>query len=452
MKYSNIALICCIMSFVACSGNVANVKLSGSLKQFGMSKVAMNYAGISSDIYNNKTVELIVDSNGMFSIELYLETPTYYTVGENMLYLSPNDDLKIVFNRNPEESVFKGQGSEFNNYLKKYNVLNKLFSFGWNFEILQKPPMDFATYKQKTDSVVHERMKDLLALPKTSGDFQEIERIRILAGQLLTYLNYFSVGRLSEWNDTPKVKLEKKQSYYCTIKDLVEPLLNEIITSEVCLELPEVRKVLVECFDTKVFDFKITSQFKEYVDVLNTSIKLDSGIMRKDYEMYKTFGEQIQNKDLRMSYLAKLQARTKLMEGNSAIDFTLRDIEGKEYHLSDFKGKVIFIDIWATWCLPCLAQKPDFEKLSEQYPQILFLGVSVDQKIEWWKQKLEKDGMPIYVKEFIADPYELEKTWDLTSIPRFILIDKNFCIVNAFAPRPSEYEKIVKMLDRLSVR
>lgn len=209
------------------------------------------------------------------------------------------------------------------------------------------------------------------------------------------------------------------------------------------------RVVLEESADTKVFSFKHSPQFEELAKVIDASRKLDHGIMKKDYESYKTFAGQIQNKDLREAYKAKLQARTKLMEGSPAIDFPFKDIDGKEYHLRDFKGKPIFIDIWATWCLPCLAQKPDFEKLSEQYPDIQFLGISIDQKIEWWKNKMEKDGMPEYVKEFIANPYDFDEEWDISSIPRFFLIDKDFKIINAFAPRPSEQDKIKPMLDAI---
>ena len=112
------------------------------------------------------------------------------------------------------------------------------------------------------------------------------------------------------------------------------------------------------------------------------------------------------------------------------------------------KGKVQFIDFWATWCLPCLFQLPEFEKLSEKYPDIRFIGISIDQNEKLWGKRLKKDGMPAHIQEVLADPYVVGDAWDITSIPRFLLIDENFRIINAFAPRPSDREKIEPLLAR----
>lgn len=52
--------------------------------------------------------------------------------------------------------------------------------------------------------------------------------------------------------------------------------------------------------------------------------------------------------------MGRLEKRAKLMEGRPAIDFAVVDMNGKEGKLSDYKGKVLFVDFWATWCMPCL--------------------------------------------------------------------------------------------------
>ena len=137
------------------------------------------------------------------------------------------------------------------------------------------------------------------------------------------------------------------------------------------------------------------------------------------------------------------------MEGRLAPDILLKDIDGNELRLSDLKGKPLFIDMWATWCLPCLFQRPDFQKLSEKYTEIQFVGISIDLEVKRWKEKLEKEGIPARIKEYLADTYALEDSWDLTSIPRFILIDKDFKIITAFAPPPSEKEEIEAILESI---
>ena len=60
----------------------------------------------------------------------------------------------------------------------------------------------------------------------------------------------------------------------------------------------------------------------------------------------------------------------------------------------------------------------------------------------------QKDFAPDHIQEVLADPYVVGDAWDITSIPRFLLIDENFRIINAFAPRPSDREKIEPLLAR----
>ena len=67
--------------------------------------------------------------------------------------------------------------------------------------------------------------------------------------------------------------------------------------------------------------------------------------------------------------------------GAPASDFTLRDTDGKQVHLSDYLGKdVIFIDFWATWCVPCEAELPHLESLYKQYKEkgFVVLGIAMD--------------------------------------------------------------------------
>jgi thiol-disulfide isomerase/thioredoxin len=75
------------------------------------------------------------------------------------------------------------------------------------------------------------------------------------------------------------------------------------------------------------------------------------------------------------------------------LDFTMKDMDGKEFRLADYKGKVILLDFWATWCGPCKYEIPGFVALQKQYGQqgLQVIGVSVDDTA---------DKLPPYVKEF----------------------------------------------------
>jgi peroxiredoxin len=75
------------------------------------------------------------------------------------------------------------------------------------------------------------------------------------------------------------------------------------------------------------------------------------------------------------------------------LDFTMKDMTGKDVKLADYRGKVILLDFWATWCGPCKYEIPSFVKLQEQYGKdgLQIIGVSVDDTID----KLEP-----FVKEY----------------------------------------------------
>lgn len=65
------------------------------------------------------------------------------------------------------------------------------------------------------------------------------------------------------------------------------------------------------------------------------------------------------------------------------LDFTLPDLEGNEVKLSDFKGKVILLNFWATWCGPCKAEIPGFVELQKKYKDdLVVIGFSVDDTVE----------------------------------------------------------------------
>ena len=134
--------------------------------------------------------------------------------------------------------------------------------------------------------------------------------------------------------------------------------------------------------------------------------------------------------------------------GEMAPDFEMEDEFGKMVKLSDFRGKMVFIDVWATWCMPCLGEMPYFNELSKQFPNIQFVGISLDDNTEVWLNKLKGDADHGKVLELFSTDPLVRTGWDITGIPRFLLIDKDFKIISASAPRPSEKDVIVPLLEK----
>lgn len=132
----------------------------------------------------------------------------------------------------------------------------------------------------------------------------------------------------------------------------------------------------------------------------------------------------------------------KTAAGEPAQPFEGETPDGKTVQLSDFKGKVVLVDIWATWCGPCRAQIPALKKLEEEMKDqdVAFISYSVDEPKDHdkWKKMVaaEKLGSvqligPAAFKSPVCTNYKI------TAIPRFMVFDKKGNIVSIDAPRPS---------------
>ncbi len=129
-------------------------------------------------------------------------------------------------------------------------------------------------------------------------------------------------------------------------------------------------------------------------------------------------------------------------KGMMAPDFTFSDRDGKSYRLSDMRGKVVYIDCWATWCGPCCREIPFLEKRVAEYKgndKVRFISISVDSNKQAWMKKLDKDK-PEW-EQFIVNAEEnkvMSKAYGIAGIPRFILINADGTIADGDAFRPSD--------------
>jgi thiol-disulfide isomerase/thioredoxin len=150
----------------------------------------------------------------------------------------------------------------------------------------------------------------------------------------------------------------------------------------------------------------------------------------------------------KMNYEANL-AKSKLVNTMSP-SFNYDNYAGGKTKLEDFKGKYVYIDVWATWCGPCRAEIPSLKKIEEKYhdKNISFVSISVDvqKDLEKWKA-LIKDKELGGVQLFADNNWNSQfiKEYGINSIPRFILIDPTGKIVNADASRPSSAELQVQL-------
>jgi thiol-disulfide isomerase/thioredoxin len=140
--------------------------------------------------------------------------------------------------------------------------------------------------------------------------------------------------------------------------------------------------------------------------------------------------------------------------GEASIDFTYSDKDGNEVSLSDFVGSVVYVDVWATWCGPCLAEIPFLHDLEAEYSDknITFIGVSLDvekNRQSWLDMIEEKDMNGVQI--FAYGWSQITEDYAINSIPRFMLFDSEGKVSDLDAERPSS-EHIRSALDALLIQ
>lgn len=142
-------------------------------------------------------------------------------------------------------------------------------------------------------------------------------------------------------------------------------------------------------------------------------------------------------------------------KGETSPLFKFANTEGQEVSLEDFRGKYVFIDIWATWCAPCKYEFPYLKKLEEDYKDknLVVVSLSVDnpEHKEKWLQMIKNENLQgIQLLSDNALHPEFFRAYNVNAIPRFILLDKEGKVLESNAPKPSN-PKLHEILSSLNI-
>ena len=137
--------------------------------------------------------------------------------------------------------------------------------------------------------------------------------------------------------------------------------------------------------------------------------------------------------------------------GKTSYNFTLPDTTGRIFSLRELKGKVVFVDIWASWCGPCKKEFPFLKELEEEYhdnKELVFVGISIDrlEDKQKWLQAIRKEKLA-GVQLLDDAGQSFAHKYGVSSIPRFMLIDKEGKWIEVRCPRPSAKEELKRYLD-----
>lgn len=152
-----------------------------------------------------------------------------------------------------------------------------------------------------------------------------------------------------------------------------------------------------------------------------------------------------------LGQLLARRARALEVKPGQELAFTLPDAQGRAVSLADFKGKVVYLDFWGTWCAPCRAEMPASNALKQQFAgrDVVFLYVSVDDTEAHWQRGLTTMQLTGPSSVHVRAPNrEVAETFGVRGYPAYLIIGRDGRLRLPVAPRPSANAEITAVLEQ----
>lgn len=151
---------------------------------------------------------------------------------------------------------------------------------------------------------------------------------------------------------------------------------------------------------------------------------------------------------------AKSEKMAALSAGSPAPEFTLVDMIGQQVSLKDLRGKVVYLDFWASWCGPCRKEMPASHELQDYFSNkdVVFVYISIDDSEVAWRKGMEDLKMKGLLLWSEGPKHPVVSDYQINGIPHYVLIDRYGKIVNYQAARPSIGDEIKQAIEAVLSR
>lgn len=368
----------------------------------------------------------------------------FYGRNERTIFIEGGDRADISFDANDFAGTFRfeGEKSQAVDYLKNV-VLTPLPDESY--------ALSFSEYVEKIEAKEEDALKLLKANDiRRAGKFLEIEEGRIRYSYATPLLMY-PIGHMLMAQKADYVPDESYYShiekYFVADEDLV--CLNEYrnFMIEAAHMLDEENRNVTDLNPKTVAQMRFVADRLDSPEVVETLLHylaasyIDTFGIDGIEEMESIYKTYVKDPAMLADYAVKYDKWNMSKPGKPSPDFKAVDIDGKEWTLADFRGKYVYIDMWATWCAPCKKELPFLKTLEERFKDadIVFLGLSTDGAKENW-EKMVRGGDMYGVQLYVGPRSSFQKAYNIQGIPRFILLDKEGRIISNDMSRPSDEE------------
>ena len=349
------------------------------------------------------TTKLTKDGNFTFSFTTDSSLYLSLSHGEyTSMYVKPGDNIELSLNTDEFDESVNYKGSEASNFLAKKYLIQEQFNF-YSKDFYLGSTEDYNLALNEYKSSIIESGHSISDTAFINQQYTELDN------NIAYWISRKEKFMTSNEADAREFLFEKNlanEKYnWWTIEDTMDiEGFNEIIT-----EYEKSIKLLIE------------------------------KLVKDDESISKYLGELKDEIDSKRE--RKLSIMNKPKNGESYIDFTYENTTGEAVSLSSFRGSLVYVDVWATWCGPCKAEIPYLKTLEQDYNEqnIVFLSVSVDTNKDQWLEMVEQEALGGV--QLWADGWsQITKDYAIFGIPRFMLFSEDGKVISNDAPRPSNQE------------
>lgn len=401
-----------------------------------------------------------LDSLGNFYFQISLSEAGIYKLVYGFttknIYIEPGDHMSIDFTSTPDY-IFSGSHTLENQFLQAFNAAKNTWHADSIELIYNLSESDFI---RKTEERTQFLVDFQQTYQKEQAPFTEIFA-ELIADEIaydasifkMNYPFYYkslnpdSVLILSDTYDTflQNIELDDEQM-------LLVPSFKPFLS--LYLDFVAELDTLSQNSSLAVFKYKLIADhfsnkvIKEYLyyDLMKATFEQDVDEAMQLKENYL----KVQSNETYIQAIKDLSALwSPLTQGQPAPSWTYKDHKGKKVSLESLRGDVVYIDVWASWCGPCIKEIPYLKELQLAFhkQKISFVSISIDHEVKSWRKAIQTHQLKgiqlLAPNDWDSD---LVQNYLISGIPRFILIDKNGNIIHVNAPRPSD-KKIHDLLN-----